>query len=82
MRRELATLTAREQKNRDLQGSVEGLELEFRLRLAELKERYARQLLPEQVEVLAVKGLGAGSQFGPRAERSRTAFQSFAGAKR
>ena len=64
VRRELANLTARERKNRDLRGSVEGLELEFRLRLAELKERYARLLLPEKVEVLSVKGLGPGLALG------------------
>ncbi len=64
VRRELATLKAREQKNQGLQDSVEGLELEFRLRLAELRERYARQLLPEQIEVLSVKGLGSGLTLG------------------
>ena len=64
VRRELANLTARERKNRDLRGSVEGLEFEFRLRLAELKERYARLLLPEKVEVLSVKGLGPGLALG------------------
>ena len=64
VRRELANLAARERKNRDLRGSVEGLELEFKLRLAELKERYARLLLPEKVEVLSVKGLGPGLALG------------------
>ena len=64
VQRELANLAAREQKNHDLQSSVEGLELEFKLRLAELKERYARQLLPERVEVLSVEGLGRGVGLG------------------
>ena len=64
VRRELANLAAREQKNRDLQDSVEGLELEFKLRLAELRERYAHQLLPEQIEVLSVKGIGQGLTLG------------------
>ena len=76
VRRELATLAAREQKNRDLQGSVEGLELEFRLRLAELKERYARRLLPERVEVLAVKGLGPGLSLGRALSEAGQLFKS------
>ena len=76
VRRELATLAAREQKNRGLQDSVEGLELEFRLRLAELKERYARQLLPQEIEVLAVKGLGPGLSLGRALREAGALFKA------
>ncbi len=76
VKRELANLAAREQKNRDLQGSVEGLELEFKLRLAELKERYARLLLPETVEVLSVKGLGPGLALGTALNEAGRLFKA------
>ena len=79
VKRELANLAAREQKNRDLQGSVEGLELEFKLRLAELKERYARLLLPETVEVLSVKGLGPGLALGTALNEAGRLFKALPG---
>ena len=79
VKRELANLAAREQKNRDLQGSVEGLELEFKLRLAELKERYARLLLPETVEVLSVEGLGSGLALGTALSEAGRLFKALPG---
>ena len=79
VKRELANLAAREQKNRDLQGSVEGLELEFKLRLAELKERYARLLLPETVEVLSVEGLGPGLTLGTALSEAGRLFKALPG---
>ena len=79
VKRELANLAAREQKNRDLQGSVEGLELEFKLRLAELKERYAWLLLPETVEVLSVEGLGPGLTLGTALSEAGRLFKALPG---
>ena len=82
VRRELANLAAREQKNRDLQDSVEGLELEFKLRLAELRERYAHQILPEQIEVLSVKGIGQGLTLGRALSEAGQLFKALPEQKR
>lgn len=60
LRREIANLRARIEKAKVIALSIGGLQEEFGLRLAALKRRAFRRLVPRRIDVFSVPGIGPG----------------------
>jgi len=60
LRQELATFKAKLQKAQSIAGSLEGLKIGFEIRKAALKRRIWEKLVPPEVSVFAIQGIGPG----------------------
>jgi hypothetical protein len=60
LRQELATFKAKLQKAQSISGSLEGLKTGFEIRKAALKRRIWEKLVPPEVSVFAIDGIGPG----------------------
>jgi len=60
LRQELATFKAKLQKAQSIAGSLEGLKTGFEIRKAALKRRIWEKLVPPEVSVFAIDGIGPG----------------------
>ncbi|MNC86672.1 hypothetical protein D3C83_23450 [compost metagenome] len=60
VREEVATWKAKVQKAIALRESQDALERDLDLRIARIKRAFLERLIPEQVQVLGVEGIGTG----------------------
>lgn len=60
LKREIASVRARLEKAKAIQASFRGIEAQLDLRKAALKRRIFQKMMPAQVEVLGVQGIGPG----------------------
>jgi hypothetical protein len=60
LRQELATFKAKLQKAQSIAGSLDGLKTGFEIRKSALKRRIWERLVPPEVSVFAIEGIGPG----------------------
>lgn len=74
----IATMHAKIAKAQSLKQAIPGLEQGFKLRLAEIKRRAAIAMLPNQVTVLSVPGIGQGVGMGYARDMALLALETSA----